>query len=83
MKIALTVKNSSRALKPMEDDVIIYDGNIWYVTTKEKLLEEANSVLKQCKDTLEALKQENSELKQSVASQLLQMSELIEKLYSK
>lgn len=94
MRIALTVKNSSRVAKPIENDVIIYDGNIWYVTTKENLLKEANELLDQCKKEIEKLKAENAEFKRqiensnaefrnNVAKQLLQMSNLIEKLYSK
>ena len=82
MKIALTVKNSSRVLQPMENDVIIYDGNIWYVTTKDNLLKEANELLKKVQAELEQTKKENSDFKKSVASQLLQMSQLIEKLYT-
>lgn len=83
MKIALTVKNSSRVIKPMENDVIIYDGEIWYVTTKEKLLEESNKLLAQCKKELENMKKEQAAFKRDVAEQLLQMSQLIETLYSK
>lgn len=81
MKIALTVKNSSKVLKPTENDVIIYDGEDWYVTTKDKLLEESNHLLQNCKNELEKLKKENADFKREVASQLLQMSKLIEKLY--
>lgn len=83
MKIALTVKNSSRVLQPMENDVIIYDGNIWYVTTKENLLKEANELLKEMRTELEKTKKENSDFKKQVASQMLEMSKLIEKLYTK
>ena len=83
MKIALTVKNSSRVIKPMENDVIIYDGEIWYVTTKEKLLEESNKLLAKCKEELENMKNEQAAFKRQVAEQLLQMSQLIETLYSK
>ena len=81
MKVALTVKNSSRVLNPIENDVIIYDGNIWYVTTKDKLLEEANGILQSCKEELVKLKKEYSDFKKEVAGQLLSMSQLIEKLY--
>lgn len=83
MKVALTVKNSSRVINPIKDDVIIYDGEIWYVTTKDKLLEESNKILAQCKKELENMKKEQAAYKKEVAQQLLQMSQLIESLYSK
>ena len=56
---------------------------MWYVTTKEDVLKEDKELLNQCKKQLELLKTENADFKKSVAAQLLEMSELITKLYSK
>lgn len=83
MKIALEVKNISKAIKPITDDVVVYDGKEWYVTTKSELLKEANETLEKCKEQLEKNKQEFENFKKDVASQLVEMSELIGKLYSK
>ena len=89
MKIALTVKNNSKVLQPIKNDVIIYDGSTWYVTTKEDILEETNNILKDCKAALikiksenNSLKEENAEFKKKIAEQMLKLSELVEKLYS-
>lgn len=83
MKVALEIKNTGKALKPTKNNVILYDGNIWYITTKEDILKEDKELFDQCKNELENLKKENSDFKTSVATQLLEMSELIKKLYSK
>lgn len=82
MKIALEVKNTSRAIKPMTNDVIIFDGKIWYITSKDEILKEANKTLEECKEQLENSKKEYALFKKEVATQLLEMSELIKSLYS-
>ena len=73
----------SKTLKPTCNDVMIYDGQDWYVTTKENILKDANTLLEQCKNELDTLKKENADFKVDIAKQLLEMSELIKKLYSK
>ena len=83
MKVAFEVKNTGKALKPTKNDVLFFDGKMWYVTTKEDVLKEDKELLNQCKKQLELLKTENADFKKSVAAQLLEMSELITKLYSK
>lgn len=34
MKIMLEVQNTKKGIKPSKDNIIIYDGDSWYVTTK-------------------------------------------------
>lgn len=82
MKIVLAVKNTSQALTPTKDDVVIYDGDQWYVTTKQDVLKEASDLLEATQNELAALKEETVKFKKEVASQLYEMSELIRKLYS-
>lgn len=82
MKIALTVVNTSKTVKPSKDDVIIYDGKEWYVTTKDDVLKESKDLLNECKLELENLRKEHELFKKEIATQLLEMSELIKKLYS-
>ena len=77
MQVVLTVKNTSKVLKPTKDNVLLYDGHMWYVTTKADLLKETNDLLKECQETLEALKQQNLDFKAEVASQVKQMSDAI------
>lgn len=83
MKLALDIKNTSRAVKPIKDDVIIYDGNSWYITTKENILKEDREMLENFKKENEKKNEEMKKLKKDVANQLYKMSELIKKLYSK
>lgn len=83
MKIVLTVKNTPQVMKPSTNNVIVYDGKQWYVTTKDDLLKEAYSLVDEAKRELAKIKADNEAYKREVAGQLLEMSELIKKLYSK
>lgn len=83
MKIALTVKNTAKIVKPTVDDVIVYDGKEWYVTTKTEILKDSQKLLDECKAELENSRKEYDNFKKEVASQLFEMSELIKKLYSR
>lgn len=90
MEIALKVKNLSGVTKAKKDNILIYDGKEWYVTTKEQLFKEyderfskkLNEASNKLKEFDEMIK-ENKQFKIEVASQLKEMSELIKKLYSK
>lgn len=53
MRIALDIKNMSKLKRPTANDVIVYDGKEWYITTKSDLLKEANDLLIECQKTLE------------------------------
>ena len=92
MKIAIDLKNTSRGLKPKNDDVIIFDSKEkqWYITTKEELLKEDKKLLDECKNQLKAnekevekMRKEYSEFKVKVAEQLLNMSEVMKKIVGK
>jgi len=78
MKLILDIKNASKALNPQKNCVILYNGVDWYVTTKDDILKEDKALFDECQKELNEMKQ----LKKEVASQLLDMSELIKKLYS-
>lgn len=80
MQVVLTVKNTHKIIEPIKNNVILYDGKDWYVTTKEKLFEEWTELISQCRQDLANLKQENLEFKQDVSQQLLEMTELIHRL---
>ena len=81
MKIALEVKNNSKIIKPSKNNVIIYDGKQWYVTTKEELFEDFYKVLDKMQDALEKLKQENASFKSDVSSQILEITNIVENVY--
>lgn len=88
MQIAFTVKNTSKALKPNPDDILIYDGKIWYVTTKKDLfkeydtrfeekLRECNNVIYEMYQEREQMKAEINELKAEMARQMLEYGQII------
>ena len=89
MQVVLTVKNSHKVMNPTKDDIILYDGKIWYVTTKEEILKEWKKLLQKADEKIETLEVKNEELRQDnqnfrkeVAKQLKDMSDLIEKLFT-
>lgn len=83
MKIMLDVKNMSRAIKPSKDDIMMFDGESWYITDKKSVLGEAFELLEQSKEELESLKKENEDFKKEIAKQMLEMSEIIKEILAK
>lgn len=81
MKVVLEVKNTSKIIKPTENDVILYDGKQWFVTTKQILFKDWNKLLSQCEKKLADLEKQNSDFKREVGLQLKEMTELIQKLF--
>ena len=79
--VLLDIKNVPKVMKPTENDVIVFDGKRWYVTTKESLLADAYKLIEECKAELVRLKAENKEFKSTVNNQLKIMSDAIKKLY--
>ena len=70
MRVALDIKNMSRLIKPTKNDVIIYDGKQWYVTTKDDLLKEAHDMVEECRRTLNEIKAENQEFKRQTSKDI-------------
>lgn len=87
MKMTLEIKNLSGVTKPKKDNIIIYDGKEWYVTTKEALFGEYEKRVSKILDTvlkeLSATKEENKKFKVQIASQMKDMSKVIEMLCAK
>lgn len=81
MKVVLEVKNTSKLIKPTENDVILYDGSQWFITTKQDLFREFTTIVDNCKAKLEELEQQNAEFKREVGAQLLEMTGLIQQLF--
>lgn len=81
MEVILDIKNIPKAMNPTENDVIVFNGKTWYLTTKKSLLQDAYNLVDKAKAELEKIKAENQEFKQKVAVQLYEMSELIKQLY--
>ena len=80
MRIAIDVKNMSRMKEPSANDVIVYDGRQWYVTTKDEILKEANETLSKCEKTLARLEAENQEFKQQTSKDIIEIAETTKKL---
>ena len=80
MRVALEIRNLSKLKKPTENDVIVFDGKEWYVTTKEEILKEANGLLSECKLELASMKKENKEFKQQTSKDILELTETVKKL---
>lgn len=89
MKLTLDIKNFKRIIKPTKDDVILYDGKEWYVTTKKDLFEELSrkfdereieveNKLSEIKNVIEEFKQ----IKVENAKQISTMSKTIKDLIS-
>lgn len=80
MRIALDIKNLSKIKEPTVNDVIIYDGKKWYVTTKDDILKETHNLLLECKEELLKLKKENQEFKQQTSKDIIELSDTVKKL---
>ncbi len=80
MRVALDIKNLSKLKEPSTNDVIIYDGKQWYVTTKDDILKEANDLLLECKEELAKTKRENQEFKQQTSKDILELTDTVKKL---
>lgn len=91
MKIMLEVQNTKKGIKPSKDNIIIYDGDSWYVTTKADLFKEYDErfstkldeydekftkKIEECDKKIE----EMNAYKKEIAKQLLDIEEIIQKL---
>ena len=81
MEVILDIKNIPKAMNPTHNDVVVFNGKTWYLTTKQDLLEDAYKLLAEATEELEKLKIENQNFKEQVNEQLGFMSEAIRKLY--
>lgn len=83
MKIAIDVKTNKKAIRPSPDNIIIYDGKDWYVTTKKDLFAEYD---KKFEDKLEECDVKIKEMKDyqiSISKQMLEYNELIKEIITK
>ena len=85
MKIALEVKNNSKIIRPSKNNVIIYDGKEWYVTTKEELFGEyekrIDSKCEKLQGLVNELKEENKNFKNTISKQMVDISNIVESMY--
>lgn len=94
MEIAFTVKNTSRAMKPAVDDVLLYDGKLWYITTKKELFKEYDirfeEKIRECNTRIYEMQKEREQLiaelskyKKELAEQMLEYGQLIKEVIQK
>lgn len=79
MKVALEIKNGNRLLKPRKDDIIIFDGKSWYITSKSDIFAEYETKMNEKIAEIEQTNQETEQFKREISSQMVTMSEIIEK----
>ena len=88
-KISLDVRNVKKIIRPTRNDVILYDGKEWYVTTKEDLFKDFNDRIEEREEEFEkrmkklndALK-EFEQIKVDNAKQIAAMSKTLRELIS-
>ena len=90
MKLCLEIKNPQKVIKPSKNNVIMYDGKEWYVTTKEELFKELEGRLDNKEKELEnkiaecnAKIAEMNEIKKTTAEQILKISKVVREFIAK
>lgn len=83
MKIELEIKNVPKAIAPTKDNIILYDGKQWYITTKQDLFKEYDERFKAkiaaCDEKIAEMNQQKADL----ARQMLEYGQIIRELASK
>lgn len=78
MKLVLDVSTNKKAIYPSENNVVLYDGKKWYITTKQSLMEEYDQhfeqKLKECDKKMEQMTQ----LEKELAQQMLDLKNVVE-----
>ena len=84
MKIVLDFSTNQKAFKPSKDDIILFDGAKWYVTSKKIIMEEYEknfeNKLKECDDKMNECNLKIAEMEQfkkDVSKQLLDFSTIL------
>lgn len=77
MKLVLEVKTNKKAIRPSPDNVILYDGKEWYITTKQDLFKEYDERYKEKLAECDRKIEEMNAFKVSVAGQILELKDLI------
>ena len=85
MKLVLDIKNTSKAIAPSKDNIILYDGKNWYITTKQEIFEEYEKTIdkkiNELSNLIETLRNDNTTFKQNVSKQIISMSDIVEGVY--
>ena len=77
MKLILDVKTNKKAVKPSKDNVVLYDGKDWYVTTKQELFKEYDKYFADVIAECNAKIKEMNALKVELAKQMLDLQEVV------
>lgn len=77
MKLILDIKNNKKAIRPSKDNVILYDGKEWYITTKQDLFKEYEEYFKKKIAECEGKIQELDAFKGEIAQQILDLQEIV------
>lgn len=89
MKLTLEVRNFKKIIKPTKNDVILYDGHEWYVTTTEDLFAELNKRFEEREmeidrkiEKMSTIVKEFEQIKVDNAKQIASMSKTLRELLS-
>lgn len=83
MKLVLETTTNKRIIRPSKDNIVLYDGKTWYVTTKQDLFKEYDeryaTKIAECNDKIE----EMNALKVEMAGQMLELQEMVKAIVLK
>ena len=79
MKVILDIKNVTKIFDPEDGDVIISDGEKWYVTTKADLFREYEQKMDAKIAEINKLLKQMGEFKKDVSQQIVSMGEVVKK----
>ena len=90
VKVGLNIKNGSKVFKPKAGDVVIFDGEDWYITTKDDIFREyqekmdaelakVEAKLAEVTEKLRTELEKNEQFKREVSSQIIEISENVKK----
>ena len=77
VKLALEIKNASRGIKPKKGDVVIFDGESWYITTKDDIYREYEQKVDAKLQEVDQKMQQMENFKNEISAQIIKMGEII------
>lgn len=87
MNVMLDIKNGSMLKNPKDNHIILFDGEKWYVTTREKVFAEyekkVDTKLKEIVERQQTMEKELVLFKSQVSNDILEMSQIVKILYGK
>ena len=80
MKVALDISNLSRAKTPEKNDIILFDGKKYYITTLKDILTPIYAKLADYEMILSKMKVENDNFKKETAKSIIEIAKTTKKI---